>query len=58
MSCMDTMVESRVPFDGTWKYETIKGNSVITIDADKNKQMLIDNIYNKTADEIKSENEN
>lgn len=58
LSCMDTMVESRVPFDGTWKYETIKGNSVITIDADKNKQMLIDNIYNKTADEIKSENEN
>ena len=58
LPCMDTMVESRVPFDGTWKYETIKGNSVITVDADKNKQMLIDNIYNKTADEIKSENEN
>lgn len=58
LPCMSNMVESRVPYDGTWSYETIKGNSVITIDADKNKQMLIDNVYNKSADEIKSENEN
>lgn len=58
LSCMSTMVESRVPFDGTWKYETIRGNSVITIDVDKNKQMLIDNIYNKSASDIEAQKEN
>lgn len=45
-------VETRVPFDGTWDYANIYGNSVIQINADKNKEMLIDYIYNQTADEI------
>lgn len=58
LPCMSNMVENRVPYDGTWKYENIKGNSVITIDTDKNKEMLIDNIYNKTADELKSDKKN
>ena len=53
LSCIRTMVETRVPFDSTWSYKTIQGNSVISIDADKNKEMLIDTIYNKTPDEIK-----
>ena len=53
LSCIGTMVETRVPFDSTWNYKTIQGNSVISIDADKNKEMLIDTIYNKTPDEIK-----
>lgn len=53
LSCIGTMVETRVPFDSTWSYKTIQGNSVISIDADKNKEMLIDTIYNKTPDEIK-----
>lgn len=53
LSCIGTMVETRVPFDSTWSYKTIQGNSVISIDADINKEMLIDTIYNKTPDEIK-----
>ena len=53
LSCIGTMVETRVPFDSTWSYKTIQGNSVISIDADKNKEMLIDTIYNKTPNEIK-----
>ena len=53
MSCIGTMVETRVPFDSTWSYKTIQGNSVIGVDAEKNKEMLIDTIYNKTPDEIK-----
>ena len=52
LSCIGTMVETRVPFDSTWSYKTIQGNSVIGIDAEKNKEMLIDTIYNKTPDEI------
>lgn len=52
LSCIGTMVETRVPFDSTWSYKTIQGNSVIDIDAEKNKEMLIDTIYNKTPDEI------
>lgn len=49
------MCETRVPFDGTWQYSNIGGASVITIDADKNKEMLIDYLYNKTPDQIKAE---
>ncbi len=45
-------VETRVPFDGTWEYANIYGNSVIAINADKNKEMLIDYIYNQSAQEI------
>lgn len=51
------MVEAKVPFDGTWKYENIRGASVITLDVDKNKEELIDYIYNKSADEISKEQE-
>lgn len=49
------MVETRVPFDGTWEYATISGNSVIAINADKNKEKLIDYIYNMSAEEIKAQ---
>lgn len=57
LGCMGEMVETKVPFDGTWKYENIRGNSVITIDKGKNKKKLIDYIYKKTPQEIKdSEN--
>lgn len=55
LKCINTMVQMRVPFDGTWKYATISGASVISLDADKNKELLIDYIYNKTADEINAE---
>lgn len=51
------MVQTKVPFDGTWEYANIRGNSVITINKDKNKEQLIDYIYNKTAQEITAEQE-
>lgn len=53
LGCISNMVETRVPFDDTWQYKTINGNSVISIDAEKNKEILIDTIYNKTAQEMK-----
>lgn len=49
------MFQQKVPFEGTWKYANINGNSVITIDLDDNKEKLIDYIYSKTADELKEE---
>lgn len=49
------MTETRVPFDGTWEYAKIKGNSVIKLDTEKNKEMLIDYIYNKSYDDIVAE---
>lgn len=52
LGCMGQMVETRVPFDSTWSYKNIQGNSVISIDVQKNKEMLIDTIYNKSAEEI------
>jgi len=47
--------DGRVPFDGTWDYANINGASVIRVDADKNKEMLIEYIYEKTAQEINAE---
>lgn len=38
--------QAKVPFEGTWEYATISGNSVISINIDSNKQKLIDYIYN------------
>lgn len=58
LPCISEMAEVRVPFDKTWQYSTIGGASVITIDVDKNKEQLIDLIYNKTASEIKAEQNN
>lgn len=58
LPCIGDMAEVRVPFDGTWQYATIGGASVITIDVDKNKDQLKDLIYNKTAAEIKAEQNN
>ena len=58
LPCISEMAEVRVPFDKTWQYSTIGGASVITIDVDKNKEQLTDLIYNKTASEIKAEQNN
>ncbi|MGN0515408.1 LCP family protein, partial [Eubacterium sp.] len=58
LPCISEMAEVRVPFDKTWQYSTIGGASVITIDVEKNKEQLIDLIYNKTASEIKAEQNN
>ena len=42
--------QAKVPFEGTWEYATISGNSVISINVDSNKQKLIDYIYNDVLD--------
>ena len=51
------MVQRRVPFEHTWEYANKSGASVIAINTEKNKELLIDYIYNKTAEEIKAEEE-
>ncbi len=46
VSCLSgDMAQEKVPFDNTWSYANIQGNSVISIDTEENKQMLIDYIY-------------
>ncbi len=50
------MVQGSVPYENTWEYKNIKGNSVISLDVDKNKAMLKENLYNKTAEEFKESN--
>lgn len=50
--------QNKVPFEDTWNYATIQGNSVISINTDENKQMLIDYIYNKSSADIKAEENN
>jgi LCP family protein required for cell wall assembly len=53
LSCIKgDMPQARVPFDGTWQYATIKGNSVISIDVDENKDKLVEYIYKMSAEEI------
>lgn len=47
--------QQKVPFDGTWDYATIQGNSVISINEEENKEKLIDYIYNKSSADIKAE---
>ncbi|MFR5875986.1 MAG: LCP family protein, partial [Eubacterium sp.] len=49
------MVETRVPFEGTWEYANKNGASVIAINVDDNKKELIDYIYDKSADDIIAE---
>lgn len=46
--------QTKVPFDGTWEYATIKGNSVISMNIDENKQSLTEYIYTLSADEIEA----
>lgn len=48
-------LQNKVPFEGTWWYDTINGNSVISINVEDNKEKLIDYIYNKSAEEILAE---
>ena len=47
--------DTRVPFDGTWEYANINGASVISIDTEKNKELLIEYIYEKSAEQILAE---
>jgi len=41
------MPQEKVPFEGTWEYANKGGASVIAINVEKNKEMLIDYIYNQ-----------
>lgn len=50
-------VQTSCPFDGTWEYTKKSGASVIGIDVEKNKNMLIDYIYNKSKSDIENEND-
>ncbi|MCM1114688.1 MAG: LCP family protein [Clostridium sp.] len=47
--------QTKVPFEGTWDYATISGNSVISINVEKNKTKLIDYIYNLSPADIKAQ---
>lgn len=53
--CIANIHQTSVPFDGTWDYATIYGNSVIKINTEKNKSKLIDYIYNMSSSDIKAE---
>lgn len=55
VTCMGSIHQAQVPFDGTWSYATISGNSVISIDKDANKNKLIDYIYNKSSADLDAE---
>lgn len=55
--CLGDMVQTKVPFEHTWEYANKNGASVIAINVEKNKEQLIDFIYNKTAAEIEAEQE-
>ena len=55
LPCMGTRTDARVPFDGTWEYANINGASVIRVDADKNKDILREYIYDRTAEDILAE---
>lgn len=47
--------QTGVPFDGTWDYATIQGNSVISINTEKNKDKLINYVYNMSSKDIEAE---
>lgn len=47
--------QTKVPFDGTWDYATIQGNSVISINTEKNKDKLTDYIYNLSSKDIEAQ---
>ncbi len=55
--CLGDMVQEKVPFEHTWEYANKNGASVIAINVEKNREQLIDFIYNKTAAEIEAEQE-
>lgn len=54
-TCAANIHQTSVPFDGTWDYATIWGNSVIKINTEKNKDKLIDYIYNLSSADIKAQ---
>lgn len=47
--------QTKVPFDGTWDYATIQGNSVISINTEKNKDKLQEYIYDLSSKDIEAQ---
>lgn len=47
--------QTKVPFEGTWDYATIQGNSVISINTEKNKDMLKEFIFDLSSKDIKTQ---
>lgn len=56
LPCLSNIMQQEIPAKDTWKYAKIKGNSVIKIDEEKNKEILIDYIYNKDKQETTENN--
>lgn len=55
--CLGDMVQEKVPFEHTWEYANKNGASVIAINTEKNRDKLIEFIYDKSAADIESEQE-
>ena len=51
------MFQEKIPFEGTWEYANKGGASVIAIDIDENKAKLLEYIFDKTAKELKAQQE-
>lgn len=49
--------QTQVPFDGTWDYATISGNSVISINTEENKDKLTEYIYDLSSSDIEAQEE-
>lgn len=47
--------QTKVPFDGTWDYATIQGNSVISINTEKNKDLLKEFIFDLSSKDIEAQ---
>lgn len=47
--------QAKVPFDGTWDYATIQGNSVISINTEENKDKLEEFIYHLSSSDIEKQ---
>lgn len=43
------LVSQKIPFDGTWYYDTIYGEDVVVIDVEENKELLYSSVYHPEA---------
>lgn len=49
--------QMRIPADGTWKSKTIKGQDVLSLDIEKNQQLLYDFLYTKDKEKTTQKSE-
>ena len=57
VKCSKHIYQNRVPFEKTWEYATVNGASVIKMNIKKNKEQLINYIYDATPEELDKEND-